>query len=175
VNVSRVRIAWFVVFVVLAILNFDAIRVLTKFQNGIYRAKTIEEQRTFERMSKMCFTLEFGALPMANILLLGLMIGYWRPGSRRFVWGFEALGVTALALYIAGATVFNDELLWPYLKLVIEPMVKTHGGLLTTVEYWCLQAILAVMLVLPQMAIALIGGLFTRYFRMASGPDPIRF
>jgi len=153
------------VFVALAALNFAAIRVLTDFENRIYHAQTIEEYRTFERMSKMCVALKFGALPMANILAVGLLIGYRRRGSRRFVWGFEAFGVTALALFIAGASFFFAESVGPYLNLAIEPLVKAHGAVVTNVELWCFQAILGVMLVLPQVAIALIGGLFTRYLR----------
>ncbi len=172
-NVPKVRIGWVIAIVAIAALNFEAIRVLAQVHDRIYSLRTVDEYRAFERISKLCFVLEFGALPIANILAVGLLIGFWRRGSRRFLWGFETLGLTALALFIALASFFTDELLWPYLNLVIEPIVRAHGAVFTTIEYRSFEVVLAAMLVLPQIAIALIGGFLSRHGRIAIRSDTI--
>ena len=46
-----------------------------------------------------------GGLPMANILVVGNLVGRQRPGSRPFLIGFEAFGVMALAIFVAFASV----------------------------------------------------------------------
>ena len=45
-----------------------------------------------------------GALPMANVLMVGILIAEQRPRSRPFLLGFEVFGAIALALYIYLAT-----------------------------------------------------------------------
>ena len=54
--------------------------------------------------------LILGALPMANVLAVGILIGQRRPGSRPFLLGFEAFGAMALALYVALASFFGDPM-----------------------------------------------------------------
>jgi len=83
VKAPRFRIAWFMVFIALAALDFRAIRAMPEIG-----PPTSE-------------LLVLGALPMANVLALGLLIGQRRPGSRPFLLGFEAFGVMASALYVA--------------------------------------------------------------------------
>jgi hypothetical protein len=41
-----------------------------------------------------------GALPMATLLVVVLLIGYRRRSSRLFILGFESFGALALALYV---------------------------------------------------------------------------
>ena len=73
-------IAWVMVAVAIAALDFGAIRALLRFA------------------SLMGELLILGTLPMANVLAVGLLIGQRRPGSRPFRLGFEAFGVMAVAL-----------------------------------------------------------------------------
>ena len=96
-------------------------------------------------------------MPMATVLAIGLLIGHQRCGSRPFILGFESFGALALALYVALATWFSEETIGPYLGLFIDPLVKRLGQnrhLFAPIAY----PGIAVMLTLPQLALALIGG-----------------
>ena len=82
-KVPRFRIAWVMVAVAIAAFDFAAIRALV------------------DSPSPAGDELLFGALPMANVLVAGLLIGRQRPHSRPFFVGFELFGAIALASYIA--------------------------------------------------------------------------
>ncbi len=68
-KVPRFRIAWGMVFVAIVALNFGMIRASFGFE--LYVAQS----------------LLLGALPMANVLAVGILIGQWHPGSRQFLLG----------------------------------------------------------------------------------------
>jgi hypothetical protein len=100
---------------------------------------------------------------MANLLVVGLLVGNHRRASRRFLLGFEVFGTTALALYIAMAILFTDELDQSYLELVIKPLRKTIGRTgWTTSRLLIAYSILSLWASLPQFAFALIGGIVFR-------------
>jgi hypothetical protein len=79
----------------------------------------------------MPWQLIVGALPMANLLAVCLLIGLRRPGSRRFVLGFVVFGAAALAIYIALASSYPDFFLTPYIRASLEflplPPQDHHG------------------------------------------------
>jgi hypothetical protein len=102
---------------------------------------------------------------MANILTVGLLIGRRHRGSRPFLLGFEAFGAAALVLYLALVGLFAEGSVMPYLYLVLKPLAKTIG-LHIPVFY----SVTAVMLGLPQLAFALIGGVLSRQFAIAEWP-----
>jgi hypothetical protein len=146
VKVPRFRIASIMVVVAIAALNLVAIRALLGFR------------------SLMGELLILGALPMANVLAVSLIIGQRRPGNRPFLLGFVPFGAMALALYVAVGTAFPREIVKScmipvndYLVRVIEP----HRPLLfipaQTFAY-------VLILGLPQVVFALIGGLLSRKF-----------
>ena len=85
----RFRIAWLMVAVAIAALDFAAIGAILGSGTGDFG-----------------IFLLLGALPMANVLAVGILIGQRRPGSRPFLLGFEAFGAMALALYIALVSFF---------------------------------------------------------------------
>jgi hypothetical protein len=97
---------------------------------------------------------------MANVLMVGLLSRHRRRGGRSFLLGFEAFGMTALALFIAGASIFTAELR-PYLDLVHTLLGKTFGPSLRDHDI-IVYLIFAVVLGLPQLTFALIGGLWFR-------------
>jgi hypothetical protein len=123
--------------VVLAALDFRAIR-------EIYH---------FESPSSL---LAKGAMPMANVLVVGLLIRHRRPGSRRFLSGFGVAGAMALATYVTVASMFYDELVYgPYLRPVYGLFFGPNGTTRSFqpplgVYYFAL----AVWLTLPQLAFA---------------------
>jgi hypothetical protein len=147
-NATRFRISWIMAFVAFAALNFGAIRAISHLKSVIYRAKTNEEFQTAVRMHSMSDALEFGALPMANVLAIALLSAYWRRGSRRFLWGFEMFGAMALALFVVTSCLFADRFVLPYLRL-IEPFVG-NGPYNTAPEIVLVYSACTVMLTLPQ-------------------------
>jgi hypothetical protein len=78
----RFRIAWLMVAVAIAGINFAAIRALLDLNGTAAQLLLV------------------GALPMANVLIVGIMIARQRVRSRPFLLGFEVFGAIALALYI---------------------------------------------------------------------------
>src|SRR4051794_10506007 len=97
------------VIVAIAALNFGAIRAVMD-QGG----------PTNERLA-------MGAIPMANFLAVGLLLGFRRRMSRPFLLGFELFGATALASYSIVASLFSVEVVFPYLHSVIQPLSDFFG------------------------------------------------
>jgi hypothetical protein len=146
-EVPRIRIAWVMVFVAFAALDFTAFRAA----------------RDDPRPAAPLLTL--GAMPMATVLAIGLLIGHRRLHNRLFLLGFESFGALALALYVVLASRFSEETIGPYLGLFIDPLVKRIGQN----RHWFAPIAfpgIAVMLALPQLAFALLGGTLFRTCRM---------
>ena len=143
----RFHIAWLMVAVAIAAVDFGAIRVVLApdtFRIGKFWA--------------------FGALPMANVLVVGLLVARYRPKSRSFLLGFEGLGAIALAVYIFLPREFPDfaGTIMLYLDLgpsALGPYLRTEPSLIVVALYWLL---VVVMLGAPQLATALIGGFLSR-------------
>jgi hypothetical protein len=110
-----------------------------------------------------------GAMPMANVLAVGMLIGLRRAGSRPFLWGFEAFGVVALAHYVLVAT-FSPMVLWANAEPLVNYVRRTYGrhGPLVCILILIFSA--TVMLVLPQVAFAVTGGFLGRKFRITNTP-----
>jgi hypothetical protein len=142
--------------VAIAALNFTVIRVVLDHPNN---TSTL---------------LSLGVLPMANILAIGLLIGHRRRGSRPFLLGFEVFGATALALYVALVSCFCEEAMMPYLHIFLDPLEKILGQHPFVVLVATLCSVAVVMLVLPQVAFALIGGLLSRKYRITVSRRPNR-
>jgi hypothetical protein len=142
----RFRIAWLMIFVAIAALNFAVIRVVMEHSGPVGEL------------------MAMGVLPMANVLAVGLLIGKKRRGSRPFLLGFEAFGVMASALYIALA-VFSRQAVIPYLELSLQPIRETISQDWTVVLIATIYSAAVVMLGLPQLAFALVGGFLARRFR----------
>jgi hypothetical protein len=146
----RFRIAWVMVAIAIAALDFAVIRA--------------------------CFDipevslLVLGALPMANVLAVGMVIGQKRPESRPFLLGFEAFGAMALVLFVAVAVASlfldNYRLITSYLTPVIESIEKSIGPNRPFVFIPIGLFAMVVMLGWPQLVFALIGGSLSRRFKI---------
>jgi hypothetical protein len=147
------------VFVAIAALNFGAIRALLNLRSPLN--------------NKTVGVLGLGALPMVNFLVVGALVARWRHGPRTLFWGIEASGAAALALYVAGACLFTEPFLMPYLYLGIGPVARTIGQNWPIVHITIFYCVAVVMLTLPQMTIALIGGFLLWKFtiRRMTGPN----
>ena len=155
-KVLRFRIAWVMAFIAIAALEFAAIRALFGFG---------------PRPGEL---LMLGTLPMANILAVGFLISYRRPGSRTFLLGFEAFGAVALAFYVALA-IFSPDSQYSYIRPLINPMERIIGRDRPFVFIPIVCFVAVVILVLPQVAFAVLGGLLSRKFtitiRISRRPD----
>jgi hypothetical protein len=102
-----------------------------------------------------------GALPMANLLAVCLLIGLRRPEGRRFLWGFGVFGAAALAIYIALASSYPDFFLRPYIlaSLKFLPLLFPRPPWTTPRSLGLGLLAIAVVLGLPQLAFALLGGI----------------
>jgi hypothetical protein len=110
--------------------------------------------------------LAMGALPMGNILAVGLMIHRRRRDSP-FLLGFEATGATALTVYVAAASYVTFGQFWSCLNVVLGPHRNIFGPPPTAAVH----LIFAAMLVLPQVAFALMGGLISRRLGAVGRPN----
>jgi hypothetical protein len=140
-KVPRFRIAWLIVFVALAALNFAVLRAAGNATGAL---------------------LALGAMPMATVLAIGLIIGYRRDGSRPFLLGFESFGAMALALFAVLVACFGAKMLESYSRTFVDPLSKIIGPdqplIHTPVAY--------VALALPQVTFALMGGFLSRKYRI---------
>ena len=103
--------------------------------------------------------LSSGAVPMASILAVGLVVLLKKPsgppGGRRFLSGFETFGAAALFFYIACALLFPEAIHRKLADLLMR-FIWTGRPLFS----WSLMA----LCLLPQLLVALLGGwLNTRY------------
>jgi hypothetical protein len=158
VRIPRFRIARLMVFVAIVALNFAAYRAC------YFDLPTALTANQFE-------FLTWGALPMVNILAVGIVIGHRRREYRPFLLGFEAFGAAALVLYLAYIAVwlFTDYQ-WPvrpFVVMVLNPLRKLVGYFespaLNAIFY---RSVVAVLMSLPQVAFAVIGGFLSRKCRL---------
>src|SRR5438270_915980 len=114
VKAPRFRIAWLIVVVAVAALNLAAIRFL------FYDLRTGLNANRLD-------VLAMGALPMANVLVVGSLLALRRRGSRSFLLGFDAFGVVALVLYLLAWTFYADAGVRRYVFLVLNPLRGVVG------------------------------------------------
>jgi hypothetical protein len=148
VKLPRFRIAWAMVFVAVAAINFAAVRAVLVNPGPISEALVI------------------GALPMASVLAVGLLFGRGRPDRRPFLLGFTSFGAAALTAYVIQAVFFADATVMPYLRLFIEPLVQTIGREQLLIYIPVAYSVAVVAATLPQVAIALLGGLLSRWYKV---------
>ena len=155
-KVPRFRIAWIMVFVALAALNFSALR------------------SALDDPSPTIELLALGATPMATVLMIGLLIGYWRHVCRPFIMGFELFGALALALYIVLASCTGDKTIAPYVSLFLEPLGNVVGTDRSVIFIPIAYSVAVVVLGLPQLAFALIGGVLCGKYRITITKRPFQ-
>jgi hypothetical protein len=131
---------------------------------GAIRALLPRHEHVLDDQRGMCLLL--GALPMANVLAVGMLVGRRRPGSRPFLMGFEAFGAKALAIFIALATCFPREVVLPYLTPVVVPLERTIGYDRPFVMFPIVGVVAVALLGWPQVAFALAGGSLSRRFKV---------
>ena len=153
-KVPRFRISWLMIVVAIAALNFGAIRIW--YQHLPYD----------DVHSVWIETLTFGGLPMANLLAVGIMVCIRQPQTRPFLWGFATFGGLALAFFGVLAYFYTDQVIRPSVVWFFElEFVETairgfRRDARNLIQYF----IGTLLLGLPQLAFALIGGQLSRKF-----------
>jgi hypothetical protein len=154
----RVGIAWVMGIIAITALNLGAIRAVT------------------DRPNPMIDLLAEGALPMANVLALGLLVGYRHLGSRSFLVGFEAFGAVALAFYVASILSMSDRA--SFGPIIVDSYLRLERKLWppwwsrTVPRVVIASSALSLWLTWPQLAFALVGGFLTRLTAPSRGASP---
>ena len=147
-KMPRFRIAWLMAVVAIVVLDFGMMRRWNSDAPGHHTNEV----------------LIVGGLPMANLLAIGLLIVRQRLRSSPFLLGFAVFGAMALGLFVATTILCTGIWFEPYLNLVLDPIMNSLGRpmTLTIAQMLMLCSIVAVMLGLPQLAFAVVGGLLFR-------------
>jgi hypothetical protein len=113
--------------------------------------------------------LILGALPVTNILEFGLLVALRRPRSRPFLLGFEIVGALALLLYVFLSTLSGGALLRDfYMEPLIGSFNRTmHARYHPLVAIPVMVSVGVVVMSLPQLVFALLGGFFSSGFRIS--------
>jgi hypothetical protein len=149
VRVPRFRIAWAMFAVAIAALDFLAIRTF------------------MDSPSPIDELLLLGALPMMNVLAISILISRHRPKTRPFFAGFAAFATLAMAVYIGLINVgSHGELLDPYLNPFFKVVARNLGRNqpFVFIPIVCVGGV--IMLGLPQLVFAAVGGLLSRKFKI---------
>jgi hypothetical protein len=150
----RIPIAWVMVVTAIAALNLGAIRAVS------------------DHLGPTSGMLAIGALPMANVLAFGLLVGCLHRGSRPFLVGFEAFGALALAFYVTAILSPSHRESVPQM-IVLGYMwlawdLWPTGAARTIPRMLIAYSALSLWITWPQLALAVVGGFFTRL------PAPLR-
>jgi hypothetical protein len=155
----RFPIGWLMAIVAIAALDFWAIRGASDDPIGSHLM--------------LCVV----GLPMVNFMAVGLLIGHRYPGSRRFLLGFEAVGVASLAFLVA-QELSGKDWIWSYLTLASEPLraiIGPAGGRKWSASRLLLaRAFLSFWATLPQLTFALTGGFLCQKAGAVDWPDGTR-
>jgi hypothetical protein len=148
VKVARFRIAWGMVGIAIAALDFAVIRAMLRYPEIGF------------------FVL--GALPMVNVLVVGTLVAQQRLANRPFLLGFAVSGAMVLALFVALMILDQnqDGPIFYYLSLFYVPMEKAVGLDRPYVRIPLECSGVVSMLTVPQVAVALIGGFLSRRFKI---------
>ena len=148
-TVPRFRIGWLMVLIAVVAINLGAMLLWSASAGPAAGGG-------FSRLTNQGLVL--GGPPMANLLAVVFLVGRRHFASRPFLLGFEVFGAMALGLYVAVATLFTKELLFPYVHAVILPLGKPAGQPFSPAQLLLHMSYATAMLGLPQLAVSLIGG-----------------
>ncbi len=106
---------------------------------------------------------------MANVLLLGLLLSQSRLARRPFLLGFEAFGMLVLGLFLALAYFYTEKIVHPYVLwfLRVRSLQRFAANFGPGVRPLIFHSIAMLLVGLPQLAFACVGGLLFREFRTA--------
>jgi hypothetical protein len=163
-KMPRFEIAWIMGFIAIVALNFGAIRAAYAYDSRSVGPRGLAVTSPFDTSREM---LVRGALPMANILAIGLLIGLRRRNNHPSLLGFESFGIVALVGYCVWAFFvfprhyrYNDLSNFIQHHELIPEFISSRHALR--------QIATSILLVGPQLAMAMVGGFVSRKSRRVS-------
>jgi hypothetical protein len=100
----------------------------------------------------------YGGLPMAVFLAAGLVAGILSVRWRYFMLGFMAFGAVALIAFVACAALYTEGVIQPRILWVVRSLPRGVYSFSPAVRVFIFYAVSASVVVLPQLAVALLGG-----------------
>jgi hypothetical protein len=165
-TMPRIRIAWMMAIVAVAALDCGAIRGLMALKNQA------QGNQYNIRVIITCDVLMVAALPMANILAVGFRVGLGRWRRRPFLVGFEVFGTLALVVCVFLAIRFPEQVMEPYVASGAELILRPFRPLWRNLDRVVFYPFVSVMLLAPQVAVALFGGWLIRRLTIDRAPAP---
>jgi hypothetical protein len=144
----RFGIAWIMAIIALAAINLAVLRAAQDHYN-----QTIE-------------LLLAGALPMVDVLTIGILAGYKRHDRRSFLLGFLLFGGLAASFYFFLVLRFSEEVVLPYVQFFLKPVWEMFREKPTPAFLLIAYPMGIVLLVWPQLAFALLGGYVSRRYKV---------
>jgi hypothetical protein len=114
--------------------------------------------RPFTWINNTYDLMGYGGLPMAVFLAAGLVAGILSVRWRSFMLGFAAFGAAALVAFEACAALYTEGVIQPRILWVLRGLPRSVSSLSPAVRISILYAVSASLVVLPQLAVALLGG-----------------
>ena len=145
----RFGIGWLMALVAIAAFNYLP-----------YRACYYTYWTNDAAWSNQLDVLFVGAAPMANLLIVGFLVALRRREYRPFLYGFEAVGFVAWAIYIILVAFYCHSLVRPYLFRLQVPVFNALGRGKAQIPIFMFTS--AVILGWWQIASVLIGGFLSR-------------
>jgi hypothetical protein len=154
VKVPHIRIAQFMA--VVALIALDCVLV-----------REVAQSRFYSPFIEWCLV---GALPIPNVLALVIycLVTQKRRELRAFLSGFAYFGAAAMVCSLALSWFFPEAARYP-LRSALNPMFARMGSPDSSRPIFLAAA--AALVLLPQVAIALTGGLLISRFTFAGRPD----
>lgn len=154
-RLPRFSVVWVMAFIALAVLSLGAIRAWLSLRTGHGVGVSGQQVKYIDNTFDL---LGYGGLPMADLLAGGLLAGLAHPRFRPFWLGFELFGTMAMVVFAVSATLYTEGMIQPRILSVLRSLPRRIYGLSPAVRTSALYAVSATLVVLPQLAVALIGG-----------------
>jgi hypothetical protein len=138
------------------IASMMALVVIAALDCAAYRACYYTFWTNHAAWANQLDVLFIGAVPMSNVLIVGLLLALRRRGNRPFLLGFEVFGLVAWVAYIALVAFHCHTLVRPYLFRFQDPVFDAIGRSQAHIPIFVFTA--AVILGWWQLTLALIGG-----------------
>jgi hypothetical protein len=151
----RLTVASVMALVALAALNFAGIRAWLYYRVG-HGVSPHGVQMTY--IDNTYDLMGYGGLPMADLLAAGLLARSFGVTRRPFLLGLMAFGAAALVAFVACAALYTEGVIQPFILWVLRSLPRSIKTLRPSVRTSILYAIAASLVVLPQLAVAVLGG-----------------
>jgi hypothetical protein len=151
----RLTVAWLMALVAWVALTVAGVRAWLHYRVG-HGVGPDGRQLTF--IDNTYDLMGIGGLPMAVLLAAGLLAGIlgvrWRP----FMFGLMAFGAAAVVVFVSCAALYTEGVIQPRILWVLRSLPRSIHSLSPAVRTSILYAVSASLVVLPQLAVALLGG-----------------